>query len=982
MKQLIYCLALLCPLLSNCQQITIKGNIINEEGNPVPAATISIKGTNNSTVANAKGEFTLPNTKLNDSIMVSAIGYQTATEPNNMRGLITVILKRKITELDETVIMAYGTTTKRFSTGNIAKISAAQIGTQPVSNPLAALQGRVPGLFITQNNGLPGSTFNIQLRGQNSIAQGSQPLFIIDGVPLMFNSGNLGSINAAVQNPFNTLNTADIESIEILKDADATAIYGAQGANGVVLITTKKGKAGKTSLDLAIYHGLGNTTRLPALLNTQQYLQMRKEALANDGLTASPSTDPDLLVWEQDRYTNWPAFLMGSTATTTNLQATLSGGNSLTRFQLSANWFSETPVFPQSKPATRSSVRLSVNHANPSGKFKATLTAAGTIDKKQLPLTDLTAFILLPPNAPALFDTAGNLQWTDGLDNPMSYRFNTYNSTTHNFTGNAVLQYRLAPSLVFSTNLGYNFMQLSEQRKTPIKAQRPSATTTGSTQLVNALLNGWITEPQLSFKQKWNSHNLELLAGLSFQQRVQQSTSISASLYNNDDLLGNLSSAGQLAVANSYSLYRYNAVFGRIAYRYQNKYLININLRRDGSSRFGPANRFSNFAAAGTAWVFTEEEKIKQAIPFISFGKLRLSYGLTGNDQVGDYQYLDTWSSLTAYQYQGTAGVLPSRLFNPYYGWERTKKLEAALELQCFNDRISVTTVWFRNRSDNQLVFDKLPNQTGFPSILRNLDALIENSGWEWSFSSTNLQAKQFTWKTEANLTIPVNKLLRYPALELSANRYTYQLGQPLTVYRGFQYNGINPQTGLYSFSDADNDGNISSPNDLKTAGWFGPRLYGGLLNTLNWKNWSFTLFIQWVKQTGRSYTNSLAAVPGTMSNQPSLVLHRWQKQGDNTSVQRFTSSVLSPAYTAWFNLRSSSDVLVNASFLRLKNVELAYSFSKHWLQRNSIQNLRIYMQAQNLFTLTPYKGTDPESQNILSLPPLNIVTAGINITL
>ncbi|NCU06019.1 MAG: TonB-dependent receptor plug domain-containing protein, partial [Chitinophagaceae bacterium] len=361
MKRLIYCLALLCPLLSMCQQITIKGNVINEEGNPVSAATITIKGTTNSTVANTKGEFTLLNTKPNDTLMVSAIGYQTAIESNNMRGLITVILKRKITELDETVIIAYGTTTKRYNTGNVATITTAQLATQPLSNPLAALHGRVPGLVVTQASGAPGSAIKIEIRGRTSLetsASGNDPLFIIDGIP--FSPGNevVSQLRSSANNPrsasqgglspFALINPADIESIDILKDADATAIYGSRGANGVVLITTKQAKPGRTSFTVNTFTGISRIATRVEMLNTQQYLQMRREAFANDGSTPTVANAPDLLLWDTTRYTNFVNNFVGNTATNSNIQLSLAGGNSNTRFLLGTGYNRETAVFPGS----------------------------------------------------------------------------------------------------------------------------------------------------------------------------------------------------------------------------------------------------------------------------------------------------------------------------------------------------------------------------------------------------------------------------------------------------------------------------------------------------------------------------------------------------------------------------------------------------------------------------------------------------------
>ncbi|RYZ91090.1 MAG: SusC/RagA family TonB-linked outer membrane protein, partial [Proteobacteria bacterium] len=548
---------------------SIEGVVRNDRGEPVPRATVAVKGTTIATATDGTGHFKLSGISGQAVLTVSSIGHTSQEVALNGRKSITLVLPIQSSLLDETVVIAYGTTTRRLSTGSVSRLTAAEIARQPVTNPLAALQGRVAGMSVVQTNGLPGSNFNVQIRGQNSIKQGTQPLYIIDGVPLMLNS-TLAQvspfISTSVTNPLNAINPSDIESIEVLKDADATAIYGSQGANGVVLITTKKGISGKTTLSVNAYTGFARVARPAKLLNTTQYLQMRREAFANDGVAPTIANAPDLLVWDTTRYTDWTKELIGGTSRTSNVQATLSGGTRTTRLLFSAGYATETTVFPQQDPARRGSMRLNAGHQSPDGKFKADFTAMYTLENRVLPATDLTAQITLPPNLPPLKDSAGGLLWVPSFENPYAVNLQYYKGQQQTFLSNVQLQYELLKGLTLKTSFGFTHMANDEESRLPIKAQRPSAATRGALDLGESAATTWIAEPQASYRSQWGRSRLELLAGLSFQERKQHGSTLSGSQYTNDDLLGNIASAGQVAASNYRSQYNYMAVFGRINY--------------------------------------------------------------------------------------------------------------------------------------------------------------------------------------------------------------------------------------------------------------------------------------------------------------------------------------------------------------------------------------------------------------------------------
>lgn len=963
--------------------IDVKGKVEQENGQPLAGATVSVKGTAIRTATDKDGNFTLHGLNKNSVLLLTSIGYTPKEIPVEARTNVSVQMAVLVSQLDETIVKAYGVTTKRLNTGNISKVSASDIAKQPVSNLLAALEGRVPGLFITQSNGLPGSNFSVQIRGQNSLKQGNQPLYIVDGVTFMLNSGTLSQVSLSdINNPLNSINPSDIESIEVLKDADATAIYGSLGANGVILITTKKGKGSKTKLDLNFYTGIGRVTRTLKLLSTSEYLAMRREAFSNDGIAPNLSTAPDLLLWDSTAATNWTKSLIGGNATTTNLQLSLSGGSAATQFLVSSNYSRESTVFPFDKPSERGTARLQLSHTSQDNRFKATFVSAYSVDSRKLPYNDLTRYVYLPPNTPPANDSLGQLTWANwvtGVDNPYALQYTQYQSRVDNYLGNVLVQYQPLKGVMVKMNAGYNSMSLHEQTRLPIRAQRPSALTTGSSSLADNRINGYVLEPQVEYAKKVGKADVNVLAGFSFQQRKQDGSLISGTGYTSDDLLGTLTAASLVMATNSLSEYKYMAGFARLNLSWEKKYVINLNGRRDGSSRFGPANRFSNFGSVGGAWIFTEEKFLKKSLPLLTYGKIRGSYGVTGNDQIGDYQYLDGWGSLTAYTYQQSPGILPNRLFNPYFGWERNRKMEVAVETGFLSNRLLLSLAWYRNRSDNQLVNYKLPLTTGFATILKNLDALIQNTGVEIEVSTKNIIRPAFEWSSAFNATVPRNKLLAYPNLDASTDKNNYVVGQPINIVKQYQYSGIDKQSGLYQFVDANGYGVINAA-DLTAVSFAGQRLYGGLSNEVRYKQFLLSVFVQFVKQQGRNYQASLLTVPGTIGNQPTHVLGRWPGQGDASVIQRYTT-VAGPASLAYTNFQNSTGSLSDASFARLKNLSLSYVFSHSALARWHLANFRVYVQGQNLLTLTRYRGADPETQAIASLPPLKVLTAGFQIT-
>lgn len=964
------------------QRHQIQGTI-TDGLNPLPGVTIAVKSRlNSSTISDYSGQYTLFS-DANDTLIVSFIGFKTALIPIKNRTNIDIQLLYDITTLQEVKVNAgYYSVKESERTGSIARITSKDIETQPVTNILATMQGRMAGVSITQATGVPGGGFDIKIRGQNSIrTDANAPLYIIDGVP--YSSEPVGSFYTGttfptLTSPLNSINPDAIESIEILKDADATSIYGSRGANGVVLITTKKGKAGKTKFTVTASTGTGTVTKFIKLMNTQEYLDMRRQAFINDGISEYGISDYDINgTWDQNRYTDWQKELLGGTAQITDLHASASGGSQNTQFLVSGSYHTESTVFAGDFLYRKGGSQINLNHQSEDNKFKLTFSAGFNRQDNNQPSFDFTYDArALPPNAPALYNSDGELNWENGTwDNPLRNLNTEFESATNDLTANTTLTYEMAKGLSVKSNLGYTILHNDETRIVPSTIYNPAnnVSSAGSAIFLNNTdRSSWIIEPQINWKKDLGKSSLDILLGATFQSQESQSLVQSGTGFASNNLIYNLAAAKNLRVLNNdQTQYKYQAIFGRINYNLKERYIINLTARRDGSSRFGPGNQFAYFGAAGLAWIFSNENLLKDS-SWLSFGKIRSSYGTTGNDQIGDYQFLDTYTT-SSVLYGGNTGLSPSRLYNADFGWETNKKFEAALELGFFQDRIFITGAWYQNRSSNQLMGLSLPGTTGFTSIQSNLDAVVENSGLEFTLRTSNFVKGNFTWITNLNLTFANNKLVRFPGLESSAYSQQYRIGKPLNIALLYDFKGVNPQTGLYEFEDLNGDGSITFPEDRQAMADLNPKYFGGIQNQLTYKGITLDFLFQLVKQKNRTYPMGPA---GMMSNQQQRIAGSWREQNDIAPYQIYTTGYNDDAMTASYLLDESTGSVTDASFVRLKNISLSYNLP---LSLKETQ-CKIMLQGQNLLTFTKYKDGDPEFLSYGFLPPLKVITAGIQL--
>jgi TonB-linked SusC/RagA family outer membrane protein len=998
--------------------IDVKGRVLNERGEAVDA-NISVKGTSNVTSTDEGGYFLIKGVDANATLVITGVNVETyEVGVNGRTDLATLYLKIKISKLDEVQIVGYGTNTQRYNVGSVTKITSEEIAQQPVSNPLQALQGRVPGLEVTSTSGVPGAAVTIQIRGQNSLTSTpnpvlpllSTPLFIIDGVPFAPQNSNLNQFNSIAApflgsglynsgysglSPFSVINPSDIESIEILRDADATAIFGSRGANGVILITTKKAIAGKAKFNLNLYTGVNTMPQTMRMMNTHEYVEMRREAFKNDNIIPTAANASDLFLFDTTQYTDWKEYFFGGRANSLDVNTSVSGEERNTQYLAGIGFHRETYIFPGDFDDKRIAVNSSLTHHSTDKKFLFGLSTNYSFYKtNSIGTPNLLSVLQLEPDYPDLKDAQGNLIWNfNGVSlgtgigpaaNPLSYLKRKYSVDNYNLISNLHIDYTILPGLTFRSSFGYNTLNSTEYSGSPKASFNPGSNQVSSASFGTTTMRSWIAEPQAEYKKTIKKTKIDLLLGSTLQQNLVYSTLISASGYNNDDLIESISAAPNKTASDASSNYKYNAFFGRLNIIHSSKYILNLSGRRDGSSRFGPSKQFGNFGAVGAGWLFSQESFTKRELSFISYGKLRVSYGLTGADAIGDYQYIARWAP-TDNTYLGSLGYLPQNLGNPNFSWGTTKKFEGGLELAFLADRILLNAAYYQNRSGNQLISYPLPAQTGFASVVENWNAVVQNTGVELLVQGTVIRKKNLSWNISGNVTAPRNKLLSFPGIENSSYKYQYIVGQSLRIVNALRYAGINDTTGVYEFWTA-NKQRTSNPdltNDKSTIGNLDPKFFGGIGNTLNFKGLTLSIFLEFKKQLGLNYLSQVyfAGRPGRELNQPAIFLSRWQKPGDQSEFPKFTTTTSSPAARSMSRFALSDGVYSDASYIKCKTLSLSYGLPNKYLKKMKMQSCSIYLNCQNLFTITNYKGNDPETQSFYGVPVLKTVTVGTRLS-
>lgn len=975
------------PTSPEDSSVSIKGLVQDVEGKPIAGVSVVVKKSSKGTMTSGRGEFAIQ-ANTGDVLIFSYIGYE--TQDIRINGpIVLVVLKLSPSVLDETQVTAYGKTSRRLSTGNIGTVRGEDIEKQPVLTLHEALIGRVPGINITPLSGNPAGAVQVEIRGRNSLSYSvsSDPLYVIDGIPLStlnvgFATENQPYSTGALQggltnlptgeNPLLSINPKDIESVDILKDADATAIYGSRGANGVILITTKKGKSGPTRFNMSINSGFKSIQKYPKLLNTREYLAVRREAFRNDGIEPNIYNAPDLTVWDTTKYTDWQR-LFGGTGNTVSIDAGMSGGIGQTTFGISANFGSNKEIMNNGGKNIRTSVRSSLNHSSKDQKF--TITTGNNIA-----LTDVIAYSIgdatdLPPNAPDIYNEKGEFNFepyrgNNGSFFPFGGLIMPSKSKSFMLQSNIKLSYEIAKGLNVSTTVGYNFTSNENSRLTPSAASDP-LDNRAMAFYGNSTNKSWSFDPQISYtnmigKGKFSA---QLIGGT--QEVRTRGYTFTGQSYPNDDFMKSINNAMMKTLVEGYKEYKYISASAIINYAWDNKYVINLNGRRDGSSRFGPGKQFGNFGSVGLAWIVSDERWIQEILPsWFSFLKLRGSYGITGSDGIGDYEYLSRWASTYSltdarviFKYNGIDAFQITRALNQDFQWSSTKKREAALQLGFWDNKMSLNISYYSNITDNQLIDVPMPVYTGFKKVVGNWAAVVQNSGLELELTANLINSKD--WKVAANFNIGTNKnkLIDYPGLSETPYSNQFKIGQSLSTRYLLHYTGIDPLNGTYTFEDRNKDGviNISEGivpldpyNDNYIALDLATKYAGGFGTSISYKNLSLRAQFSFVNKL--SVDPFLDIVAGKMNNVmlPKEILdNHWKQPGDIAKYPKFTSQSVG-------SLSYSDAYYVNGAYLRLSSLSLQYPLPEKWIRKIRMKGANLAVQTQNLFTITNYKGFDP----------------------
>lgn len=991
-------------------EIDVKGRVVDENGKPLKGATISIvlqessenkktgdfsmtvRGRRTASVTDEKGEFQLKNVDEKAIIAVSYTGYETQSVKVAKEVFIKMV--QEVGDLDQVQVIAYGSVSRRLNTATVGTVDADVLAQQPVNNALNALNGRLTGVTIVSGaGGLPGAGISVKVRGDNSFgmfgSSSSDPLYVIDGIPqasgTRFDSQNFSSNVRGMNgftNMFNALNVDDIEQIDVLKDADATSIYGARGANGVVMITTKKGKAGRVKINVDLAAGAGKVGHYIPMLNTQQYLDLRREAFKNEGITPDATIAPDLLAWDQHAYTDFQRKFLGGTAAQQTANLSASGGTEVMNYYVGVNYRKEGTVIAKDQNVNRIGGLMNLGFTSPNRKFSAQLSTNYAVEKSNL-MTEpfFMRGIYLPPNFD-LYKADGSLNWDNNFDNPLASLLTKYKSTGTFLSANANLSYKPVEGLTLRTTAGYTLNGLENSAQNPAASYNPADPTASWAVFANSPNSNYTIEPQAEYTLKAGPGTLTTLVGTTFSEAISKYTKLTGYNYTFDRQLSTIQAAGIVVPEYDEQKYHYASLYGRLGYNLYNKYLINLSYRNDASSRFGTNNRLAGFGSAAAVWIFSEEKWMKESVPFLSFGKLKMSYGTTGNDRITNYGYIRSYTA-GFYPYQGIRPLNAGLPANPDLKWESTKKIELSLNLGFLKDRILFTGNIYRNRSSNMLNITALASQTGGTALITNLDAVVQNKGLELELNTKNINSGGFTWNTGFNISFERNKLLSFKDIDKATFGSYFKVGETVDAFltrSKFKYNGIDLSTGEPTYKDLDGISGLGADDQYIAS--LGHPFYGGLINSFSYKGLTLDVFFKFEQRMGSINILPDGNLPGMLTNQDASVLDRWQKAGDTGKKWPLAVTGMGAQSGSFAYFPSSDFMWGNTSYIKLKTASLSYNLPQRWVQKAKLQNVKLSLQGLNLFSIAKNKYVlDPE-YGYGAYPGLRTWMFGINCTL
>jgi TonB-linked SusC/RagA family outer membrane protein len=1034
MKKNLLLFLVLCSLSLHsayAQTRKIAGRVTSaDDGTSLPGVSIKVVGAKTGVQTDADGAYTLNVPSGSSSVVFSFIGYKPLTISIGSGSSYNVKLVADQQLLNDVVVIGYGTTSKRASTGAISNIKATDIQDRPVTGLDQAMQGQLAGVQVTSASGTPGGAVTVRVRGVSTLSAGSQPLYVVDGTPIQTTSNSQVGFGNGVTNPLNDINPADIESIDVLKDASASAIYGSRASNGVVIITTKRGKSGRTNIDLDYYTGTQSTTNKIDALTGPQYVGLIQEAITNRYSTLIGTTYPTLtalitalgrgnLANDPSSYptTNWQDQVFQS-APISNYNLSINGGNDKTRFNITSGFFDQEGILKGSD-YSRFNLRLNLDHTI-NDKFKVgtstsfNRSSSNRINNDNNIYGVLSSAILISPAVPIY-----NADGTYGRDpystveNPVAAYKEPFNLTTNGrLLSNVYGEYKILPILMFRTNFGADYQIFHERRFVPSTLNAGAAPTNGSgIEAYYSDLN-LLNENTLTFNKSIGDHSINVLLGQSWQKDNNESVFASGTNFPGNSIQRLSAAAVKTGASSSGSSSTLVSFFGRIGYNYKQRYILSATLRSDGSSRFTEGNRFGYFPAISAAWIASDEAFLKNQNVFSTI-KLRGSFGVTGNNFIGDF--LSRTLISAGSNFNQVAGLYPSALGDPNLSWEKTQSSDLALDLGLLKDRIVLSADVYYRKTTNLLANLPLAGSTGFTGYQTNAGTM-ENKGLELDLHTINIKSKDFNWSSSLNISFNKNKIL-----SLANNNAPYaagfasyvQVGEPVGSFRGYRVGGIfqnqgeidalnaeartksgNP-TALYQvaatapgdirFADLNGDGVITGA-DQEILGSAQPKFVGGFTNNLSYKSFDLSFFWQF-SYGNKIYNNTRVFAEGmnTIYGQFASVLDRWTPTNTDTDMPR---AVYGDPNS---NNRGSDRFVENGSYLRLKSVNLGFNLPVAIAEKIHMRKLRVFAAAQNLVTFTKYKGFDPEvstfnsdplsqGTDFLSAPQAKSITFGINL--
>jgi TonB-linked SusC/RagA family outer membrane protein len=933
----------------------ISGIVSDTKGVGIPGASVMVAGTNTGEMTDMDGKFTLTVPGSQSVIRISFIGYKTAEFTVGNKSDFPVTLEEDSQTLEQLIVVGYGTTKKKDLTGSVSSISSNELTLGGVTTDVAqALQGKAAGVQISQANSAPGSSAVVRIRGGNSISSTNEPLYVVDGFP-----SETGK----------EINPNDIEDIQILKDASATAIYGSRGANGVVMITTKRGKSGKTAVVFDSYYGVQKVTNPYEKMTGLQAMEITNAKNLEKNLPPL-YTSSDLASGINNDWFK----LSTRNAAVQSYSLTASGGNDDTRMSMSLNYFSQDGALRNTN-YDRYSVRMNADKKFGS-KFKIganfygahTVSSFKNYDGSIVPSNVMYGILSASP-ATAAYNADGTYARFQGKDNPLTWLLAPTNDRfTNKVNVNAYADYQITNDLSFRVNAGTEYYGIKEGTYLP-RQLVDGEKVKGRATVSNPSSTRNLVEGYFTYIKTFGVHAINAIAGVSMQDDKEDSHYTEVQNFSSDIFLYHNLGAGteRLKSTSSQTNTRIASVYGRVNYTLKDKYLATFTLRRDGSSRFGTNNRFGYFPSGSIAWRLGDEEFVKQLNIFSDL-KVRASYGVTGNDRIGDYAYMTTFTpvSVSLDGSSSSGGAAATRLPNPDLKWESTAQLDLGVDMAFMNGKISTSLDFYHKKTNDLLINIPVGDWWGFSSQLANVGS-VENKGIELSVNTTNISTPDFGWKTSFNFGYNKQKVLDLGGLPYiitqTANPYggravdftKLEPGKELSSFFGYVYEGViksgepyapqpNSVAGDPKYKDINNDGIINA-SDRTYLGHANPRFTYGFGNDFRYKNWDLNVFMQGALDYSLYNANALILESGYGTE----ALNRWSTSNENTDIPR--DGYATTSYGGYINSR----FVENASFLRCKMITLGYNLPV------GKTKFRIYGSVQNLFTITGYTGTDPE---------------------